>query len=942
MGNLKCVLTFIPISLRMATSSCKTALSTHIRVIGENTPTKPHLHICNNITISDLAELGSPIASGSFGDVYRCAINEGKIEVAVKVFRVIINPQRSLEKLQSAMDREVAVWLKLSESAYIVPLLGVAKFSPSESLPALVSGWMPSGTLEQYLKKHAKTLDASARVELSKGVAGGVNYLRLEEVVHGDLHPANVLIDREGNPRLTDFGLATVVGDPELQWGTTTAARELNARWRAPEVLGIEDEVAKPTFMSDIYSLGSILFFIISGDIPWKEKRKSSQISVQLSNKATPTRPENILNGHWNLIQKCWSRKPEDRPDSTEVLECIKQLEVNDSQAPALNQPVDLTGQIIGEIKDLVAGLGGNFTNVYKCGCKQASGRTIKVAVKIIKFSISKEELERFNRETKTWAILEHNHIIRLLGTARDIGPPEVPPALVFPWFETTLPGMIRERGTELNIRSKLDLLLGTASALEYLHGLDIVHGDVISPNILVDISDGRYYACLTDIGMATILGGHLGNRVVDGSRVQLDAVRWTSPELLNDGSPTKENDMYSFGCIMFHLLTLYTPWYTITNDLIVVEHIRRGEQMLRPAPSESLDLTDARWNMILKCWSAMVSRPSASMAIGLLKSELEALSGDDKTICGPGGEHAVPLITDKPSPATSDLSPHITNAPCNGIRQCLPVDVSASEVTDVSDTSIDNQATFVREQCSYRRTSSVMFDAEQRTASGDVTHPTREEDLQPPSWASPDTAIPRNTSRVSTLLPLNVLLFGEAGVDKSSIIQLIVGQNITDAAPGAPYSMLKRTAGVTLRERRFELWEVSSSISFFPRFIAKWRLRASYKRLYRDGGAPLVLYCMKGTSTPTASREYQDFTDIVGSTSCVSISAVVDGLEESLTNMDDWWTKYKGDLIRLGMQFSNHVYITLLPDDPNALRSRETICSLIESYASYVPRHTP
>ncbi|KIK34972.1 hypothetical protein CY34DRAFT_58495, partial [Suillus luteus UH-Slu-Lm8-n1] len=150
-----------------------------------------------------------------------------------------------------------------------------------------------------------------------------------ENVVHGDLHPANVLIDRKGNPRLTDFGLATIVGDPELQWGTTTAARELNARWRAPEVLGIgSGEVTCPTFMSDIYSLGCVIFLIISGDKPWKEKRNSGQISVELSNKATPTRPENILNVHWNLIQKCWSWDPTDRPESTDVLECIRQFGV--------------------------------------------------------------------------------------------------------------------------------------------------------------------------------------------------------------------------------------------------------------------------------------------------------------------------------------------------------------------------------------------------------------------------------------------------------------------------------------------------------------------------------------------------------------------------------------------------------------------------------------
>ncbi|KAG2030005.1 hypothetical protein BDR03DRAFT_215862 [Suillus americanus] len=148
--------------------------------------------------------------------------------------------------------------------------------------------------------------------------------------------------------------------------------------------------------MSDIYSLGSVIFFIISGDKPWKEKKNSGQISIELSNKATPTRPEKILNVHWNSIQKCWSWEPKHRPESTKVLEYIKQFGINDSQvqqpkhrnrwqilihlsliqASISNQPVDLTGQIIGQINSFVAG--GTFANVYRCECKQASGR-IKV-----------------------------------------------------------------------------------------------------------------------------------------------------------------------------------------------------------------------------------------------------------------------------------------------------------------------------------------------------------------------------------------------------------------------------------------------------------------------------------------------------------------------------------------------------------------------------------
>jgi serine/threonine protein kinase len=74
----------------------------------------------------------------------------------------------------------------------------------------------------------------------------------------------NVLIDGSGNPCLTDFGLATVDGQPELQLSTTTVERSFNSRWRAPEVIGIERDPERPTFKSDIYSFGGVMFFVRS------------------------------------------------------------------------------------------------------------------------------------------------------------------------------------------------------------------------------------------------------------------------------------------------------------------------------------------------------------------------------------------------------------------------------------------------------------------------------------------------------------------------------------------------------------------------------------------------------------------------------------------------------------------------------------------------------
>ncbi|KAG1724267.1 kinase-like domain-containing protein, partial [Suillus lakei] len=242
--------------------------------------------------------------------------------------------------------RELKVWLRLSKHPTIVPLLGTANVE--SPYPALVSQWMSSGTLSMYLKQ---VIAVSAKVELvslwfttitfmkhssiscfkAMGVADGLNYLHSENVVHGDLHPENVLIDGSGNPRLTDFGLATVAGDAELQLSITTVTRSLDPRWRAPEIVGIEREPEKPSFKSDIYSFGGVMFFvrsrcflqlypnvssqIISGDKPWKEK-SPVQICIVMSQKFEHVRPDNMLDHHWASIQKCWSWDPRNRPDA--------------------------------------------------------------------------------------------------------------------------------------------------------------------------------------------------------------------------------------------------------------------------------------------------------------------------------------------------------------------------------------------------------------------------------------------------------------------------------------------------------------------------------------------------------------------------------------------------------------------------------------------------
>ncbi|KAG2033523.1 kinase-like domain-containing protein [Suillus americanus] len=579
------------------------------------------------------------------------------------------------------MHRELKVWLRLKHPT-IVPLLGIANVN--SPLPALVSQWMPSGTLCTYLKE--ATLTTSAKVRLVKGVADGLNYLQSMNVVHGDLHPGNVLVDSSGNPCLTDFGLATIEGEGELQLNSTTRERSFNSRWRAPEVIGLEYDPERPTFMSDIYSFGGVMFFIVSGDIPWKEK-KSHQICIALSKNATHTRPNNILDNHWKLIQECWSWEPGHRPRAPGVLQYIDQFRTDNSQDRQPKLPsqglADLTGQIVCTMGDLVAA--GDLGIVYKCEWRRSTG-SLKVAVKVIKVDMPELDLQGVRRVAENWAALIHDNIVPVLGTTGGFG---LALALVLPWFQSgTLLRFIAEQGAALNIRSRLNLLHDMASGISYRPSFfhsklactdmvavstwaGMVHGDIKSSNVLVDIKEGEYVACLTDFGLATVLGGRLGDRTI-GSNVRTGAIRWTAPELLKaddqpaDSAPTTQNDMYSFGRVMFHVLTLVIPWNSI-NDMVVLQRILGGEDISRPATP---DVTTARWNEIAKCWSSDVfARPSATMVMDFLRSELEALTDDDISVGGVGGSHSNAIFDAEQRTAPIDIM-HPTRSKSKAVQR--------------------------------------------------------------------------------------------------------------------------------------------------------------------------------------------------------------------------------------------------------------------------------
>ncbi|KAI9464892.1 kinase-like domain-containing protein [Boletus coccyginus] len=255
--------------------------------------------------------------AGCFGDVYKCLYisSTGHKEVAVKAFRFKFRVDTS-----GMARRELGIWRRL-DHPNIVPFLGIATGFGMIGSKSLVSLWMQNGTLESFLGDY-KNLEIDHRLRLLLDIANGLCYLHSfplcfssssspdpKPIVHGDLNPANVLLDDKYTARLVDFGYASMVGEiPEALFYLKRSTRRPGAlRWNAPEQVWSKSGEVQRTTESDVYSFGCIALQVLSGKPPWSELGEDVAVILQLSQGNTPSPPASrpIDAQYWELIERC-------------------------------------------------------------------------------------------------------------------------------------------------------------------------------------------------------------------------------------------------------------------------------------------------------------------------------------------------------------------------------------------------------------------------------------------------------------------------------------------------------------------------------------------------------------------------------------------------------------------------------------------------------------
>ncbi|XP_074307584.1 cysteine-rich receptor-like protein kinase 25 [Silene latifolia] len=200
---------------------------------------------------SDCNKLGE----GGFGEVFKGRLENGQ-EVAVK--RLSRNSKQGIAEFKTEVHLVAGL-----QHRNLVRLLGFC-LATDEKL--LVYEYLSNSSLDHILfdPKKCASLDWETRFKIIVGIAKGLLYLHEDsrlKIIHRDLKSSNILLDKDMNPKISDFGMARLFGQDEMQGNTSKIAGTFG--YMAPEYVLAGHYSVK----SDVYSFGIIILEIVSGQM---------------------------------------------------------------------------------------------------------------------------------------------------------------------------------------------------------------------------------------------------------------------------------------------------------------------------------------------------------------------------------------------------------------------------------------------------------------------------------------------------------------------------------------------------------------------------------------------------------------------------------------------------------------------------------------------------
>jgi len=245
------------------------------------------------------------LGEGGMATVYKAYDTRLEREVAIKVIRREAFPPDEMEMLLKRFERESKSLGRLSHPN----IVGVIDYGDYEGLPYLVMVYLSGGTLKDRLGSPMPWREA---IQLILPIAHALEYVHDHHIINRDVKPSNILMTDKGQPMLTDFGLVKLFGEQEKDATSLTSS---GTGLGTPDYMAPEQWTGEPTAQSDLYSLGVVLYEMITAHRPYTADTpagvllKQATESLPLPKQYIPDLPKDVE----SVLLRVLAKDPADR-----------------------------------------------------------------------------------------------------------------------------------------------------------------------------------------------------------------------------------------------------------------------------------------------------------------------------------------------------------------------------------------------------------------------------------------------------------------------------------------------------------------------------------------------------------------------------------------------------------------------------------------------------
>jgi len=270
--------------------------------------------------LGDKYEVQDMIYRGGMGEIYLGLHKKLGAKVAIKI---MIQKLTDDPELKKRFHREAQLYANLRHPN----IIHIYDFGTEEAFDYMVFPFIDGETLQEKLKKVGKVEETEC-LNIMISVAKALAYASENNVIHRDVKPSNIMIERNGNVLIADFGISKNLQDIDITLPGTVLG---SPKYMSPEqILGKEVDSR-----SDQYSLGFILYEMLAGKFPFEGNSASALFYSHVNE--TPELPEEIASQvhpeFQRIIKKMIAKDPSERYDSFKsLIEDLTYIQVEETQ----------------------------------------------------------------------------------------------------------------------------------------------------------------------------------------------------------------------------------------------------------------------------------------------------------------------------------------------------------------------------------------------------------------------------------------------------------------------------------------------------------------------------------------------------------------------------------------------------------------------------------